>query len=450
MNADITPRISSFVSQLNWTAIPQSARLAARRTAANIVGLSVGAADAAAADAVVAAADDLGLSGDARILGRAERLPPSWAALLNGLTAHVEDFDDTYLSCILHPGAPIVPAALAAAELAGADGANVMAAVVAGVEVASRLGDCLWPSHFDRGWHVTGTVGTVGAACAAARVLGLDAERTASAVAVAATQAAGHTAQLGSMTKSFQVGRAAANGLEGALLAEAGFTGAAEPLAGRRGMAALMSDGADWAPMSDLGSRWLIELNALKPYSCGIVSHPVIDAGRELRNEITDPGQVASVVLEVHPRVLDVMGVTEPATGLQSKFSVYHCFAVGVVRGAGGPPEFSDESAVDETVQALRRKVRVELDPSLRADSCRMTSTLDNGARIARTVEHATGSVSAPMTSAQLEDKVIRLADRLDDPVELWNMAWNLDQVRNVSELFTAATPNGPSSAARW
>ena len=283
MSTNLTRQIGTFVSELRWADVPESARTATRRTAANVVGLSVGAADAPAADAVVATAADLGLRGEARVLGRAERLTPPWAALLNGLTAHVEDFDDTYLPCILHPGAPIVPAALGAAELVGAGGEDLMTGVVAGVEVASRLGDCLWPSHFDRGWHVTGTVGHVGAACAAARVLGLDAERTAAAMAVAATQAAGHTAQLGSMTKAFQVGRAAGNGLEAALLSEQGFTGPAEPLAGRRGMAALMADDADWSPMDDLGSRWLVELNALKPYSCGIVSHPVIDAGRELR-----------------------------------------------------------------------------------------------------------------------------------------------------------------------
>ena len=260
-------------------------------------------------------------------------------------------------------------------------------------------------------------------------------------MAVAATQAAGHTAQLGSMTKAFQVGRAAGNGLEAALLSEQGFTGPAEPLAGRRGMAALMADDADWSPMEDLGSQWLVELNALKPYSCGIVSHPVIDAGRALRDDVTDAGQLDAVVLEVHPRVLDVMGITEPTTGLQSKFSVYHCFAVGLMFGAAGPREFSDERAVDKAVQEVRRRVRVQLDPSLPADSCRMTATLFTGARIVRNIEHATGSAAAPMTSAQLEGKVTRLADRLDDPARLWSVAWHLDEVGNVSELFAAAAP---------
>lgn len=439
MSADLTSTVSTFVAELNWSDVPEPARAAARRTAANVIGLSVGAAHSAAADAVLGAAADLGQQGGAQVLGRAETLTAPWAALVNGLTAHVEDFDDTYLSCILHPGAPIVPAALAAAELVGADGETLMTGVVAGVEVASRLGDSLWPSHFDRGWHVTATTGPIGAACAAARVLGLDAARTAHAIAIAATQAAGHTEQLGSMTKSFQVGRAAATGVEAALLAEQGFTGPVEPLAGRRGMSALMATEVDWAPMADLGHRWLVEFNALKPYSCGIVSHPVIDAGRRLRAGGLEPAHVGSVQLQVHPRVLDVMGVTEPVDGLRSKFSVYHCFAVGLLRGAGGPPEFSDTAAVDPEITGIRGRVTVALDPALAADACRAVVTTTDGRTVELTVDHATGSIDAPMSDEELRAKVVTLAGRLDNPDRLWDVARRLDDIGSAEDLFAVA-----------
>ena len=164
MTTDVTTRLAAFAAQVHWEDLPESARVAARRTAVNVIALSVGAAESPAADALVGAAGVLGQHGPARILGRPERLAPAWAAWVNGLTAHLEDFDDTYLSCILHPGAPIVPAALAVAELSGADGAELMSGVVAGVEVASRLGDVMSPSIFDRCWHVTSTVGAIGAA----------------------------------------------------------------------------------------------------------------------------------------------------------------------------------------------------------------------------------------------------------------------------------------------
>jgi 2-methylcitrate dehydratase PrpD len=439
MSPDLTNTISTFVAELNWADVPESARVATRHTAANVIGLSVGAAHSAAAEAVLEAAADLGQRGDAQVLGRPETLTPPWAALVNGLTAHVEDFDDTYLSCILHPGAPIVPAALAVAELVGADGETLMTGVVAGVEVASRLGDSLWPSHFDRGWHVTATTGPIGAACAAARVLDLDAARTAHAIAIAATQAAGHTQQLGSMTKSFQVGRAAATGVEAALMAEQGFTGPGEPLAGRRGMSALMAAQADWTPMTDLGRRWLVESNALKPYSCGIVSHPVIDAGRRLRSEGLTSAQVESVELQVHPRVLDVMGVTEPADGLQSKFSVYHCFAVGLVRGAGGPNEFSDSTALDSEIAGIRGRVSVALDPALAADSCRAAVTTTDGHTVKLTVDHATGSIAAPMSEEELCAKVVALAAQLDNPDRLWDVARRLDDITSTKDLFAVA-----------
>ena len=439
MTTDVTARLAAFAAQVHWDDLPESARVAARRTAVNVIALSVGAAESAAADALVGAAGDLGQHGPARILGRPERLAPAWAAWVNGLTAHLEDFDDTYLSCILHPGAPIVPAALAVAELSGADGAELMSGVVAGVEVASRLGDVMSPSIFDRCWHVTSTVGAIGAACAAGRVLKFDVDRMRAAMAIAATQAAAHSGHLGTMGKAFQVGRAASLGVEAALFAEQGLTGAAEPLQGSRGMAVVTADDADWSQIDDLGDRWRVELNALKPYSCGIVSHPVIDAGRELRGSGVAPASVARVVLEVHPRVVEVMGIAEPRNGLESKFSFQHCFAVGMIRGAGGPPEFSDEAATDPDIAALRRRVDAQVDPNRAEDSCHMTVTLTNGESIGITVEHATASVARPMSAEFLKDKVIRLVDNIDDPLRLWSVGSRLDQVSDVSELFNAA-----------
>ena len=118
---------------------------------------------------------------------------------------------------------------------------------------------------------------------------------------------------------------------------------------------------------------------------------------------------------------------------------MYHCFAVGLVRGAGGPPEFGDECAVDPQIQQVRKLVTVTLDPNLAADSCRMTATMADGKEIGYTVEHATGSMSAPMTDEQLQDKVTRLADRLDDPARLWDVAWRLDEMAGAADLFAVA-----------
>jgi 2-methylcitrate dehydratase PrpD len=438
---ELSRAVARFAATLSWDAVPAGARHAARRTVTNAVGLAVGANDHEVVRTAAAALRVLGVGGCHGVLGRAESSSATGAALLNGVAMHVEDFDDTHLRTVLHPGAPIVPAALAAAELVNASGVRALEGVVAGVELASRVGNGLGPGHFDRGWHVTGTVGHVGAAVAAGRVLRLSEERMLTAIAIAATQAAGHTEQLGSMTKALHPGKAAADGLRAAVLARGNLSAPARPLEGPRGMGALMSPELDAEEvLARLGDRWEIEDNAFKPYSCGIVSHPVIDAAVALRGRVT-AADIASVEVVVRPVVLEVMGVQEPRNGLQSKFSVYHCFAVGLLDGAAGPAQYSDERALAPEVVALRRAVTATLDPDMPKDACRAVVVLRDGQRLVHEVAHATGSVDAPMTDHQLRAKF----DLLVDPVlagsteRLWDRVWGLEDEESLDALFRAS-----------
>ena len=440
----VTEELARFASELTWDDVPETTRAGARRTAGNVLGLAVGASRHDAVERAMRALTGLGLTGSSSVLGRPERFAVTWAPLVNGLAMHVEDFDDTHLRTVLHPGAPVVPAALAVAELRGLSGQDVLTAVVVGVEVASRVGNGLGTPHFDRGWHVTGTMGHLGAALAAGRLLGLDPERMRHALALAATQAAGHTEQLGSMTKSLHPGKAAADGVEAALLAAGGFTGPAGAIEGRRGLAALMAPGVDLDEVvRDLGSAWETDDNAFKPYSCGIVSHPVIDAAVVLRERGIDPARIRSVEAVVHPVVLDVMGVQEPESGLRSKFSVYHCFAIGLLDGVAGPAQYTDERAADPQVVELRRKVTATLDPSVAKDACTVRAQLEDGTTEEVVVEHATGSTARPMTDEQLRaklDLVVRpvLADGTDRFADL---AFVLDQQETVDGLLAASRP---------
>jgi 2-methylcitrate dehydratase PrpD len=391
-------------------ALPASARHAARRTIANVLGLAVGACRHPAYEVAHRLMAEAELPHQATLLGRGEQTSMAVAAFLGGLAAHVEDFDDTHLRTVIHPGAPIVPAALAMAEHRDATYGELVDAVTVGVEVALRVGNGMCPGHFDRGWHVTSTTGRLGAAAAVGRMLRLTREQLIVALGIAATEAAGLQEALGTMTKSLHPGKAAADGVEAALLASYGFTGPPAPIEGRRGLARTATLSPDFAAMlADLGEVWEIENNTFKPYACGIVSHPVIDAAVALRSEIGIE-DITKVNLRTNPVVLDVMGVTEPVDGLQSKFSVYHCFAIGILEGAGGPQQFSDGLARREDVAALRRRVSVEIDPSIAKDECFATVTVCEGRTLNCHVEHATASAAAPMTDEQLSAKVVLTA----------------------------------------
>jgi 2-methylcitrate dehydratase PrpD len=407
-----TPAVTEIFAQFAAAPVtlPAAAAAAARMTFANGVGVMVGGSHD---DAVVNALPTLaaaGMPAQCTVWGRAERTSMTAAALLGGVAAHVQDFDDTDLRTVIHAAAPIVPAALAVGEYVGATLGSVLEAVAVGVEITFRLGLGLGRTHFARGWHITGTTGRLGAAAAAGRLIGLTPLQMRNALGIAATEAAGVQAAFGTMTKSFHAGKAAYDGVEAALLASFGFTSAADAVEGRRGLSLVMSDDSDASVMVDgLGSRWEIEHNALKPYACGIVSHPVIDGGIELHRAGVTAADVETVRLRTNPVVRQVMGVENPNDGLQSKFSVYHCFAVGLIDGAGGPEQFSDARAVDEEIVDMRSRVTLELDPSVARDEC----FLDVAGAVSQRVhvKHATGSKDRPITAEQLENK-IRLVTR--------------------------------------
>jgi 2-methylcitrate dehydratase PrpD len=401
-SSDILARFVSSTEE-----IPPSVYRASARTVANVVALMVGASRSEAVMVTKAALGVESFPAQATLWGTSSRTSMPIAALVGGIGAHVEDFDDTHLDTVVHPGAAVVPAALAVGEHLGATYGTVVEASALGIEVALRVAIALGKDHFDRGWHVTGTFGHIGAALACSRLLGLDPLETRNALGLACTEAAGLQVAFGTMTKSFHPGKAAYDGVEAAFLAGRGFTAAWRPIEGRRGLGPVASSMFDEELMTlELGHRWEVEDNAFKPYACGIVSHPVIDAGVLLREEGVSSNEVASVMLRTNPVVLDVMGVKEPLDGLQSKFSVYHCFAVGLLDGAGGVEQFSTPRVLSPDVVELRRKVSVQLDPTVERDACTAEVVLLSGERRVCHVEHATASKARPMTEAQLTRKM--------------------------------------------
>ncbi len=417
----------------------------AHRTIMNWVGCAVGAARHDSADAAVGAANMLQPAPQASVLGRVEKVDMASAALINGITSHTFDFDDTHLKTIIHPAGPVASAALALAEHLGSTGRELVDAVVLGIDVSCRVGNAMYPQHYDRGWHITGSTGMLGAAAACARLLKLDVDKTTMALGIASSQPVGMREQFGTMTKPFHPGGAARAGLMSALLASKGFTASAKALEAPRGFMQTVSIKNDWREITgELGERFEISFNTYKPFACGIVIHPSIDACAQLRAQGVKPEDIERIELRVHSLVLELTGKKTPADGLQAKFSVYHGCAAGLTFGQASEEEFSDEVVNRADMVALRAKVHATVDDSIDEASADVTALLKDGRKVHVFVEHAIGSLENPMSDAQLEGKFSGMSDLVLGQTQtraLIKACWALGKSAHVKEVCRLATP---------
>jgi len=409
----------------------------AHRTFVNWVGCAVGAARHESVEAAMAALAMLEPSRQSTVLGRSEKLDMAGAALVNGISSHTFDFDDTHLKTIIHPAGPVASAVLSLAEVTHATGRQVMDALVLGIDVSCRVGNMMYPEHYDRGWHITGSTGTLGAAAGCARLLGLDVEKAAMALGIAASQPIGMREQFGTMTKPFHPGGAARAGLLSALLAKHGYTASPKAIEAARGFAQTVSTKCDWDEITgELGSRFEISFNTYKPFACGIVIHRRIDAAVQLRAQGVKAEDVERIELKVHPLVLELTGKKEPKDGLEGKFSVYHGFAAGMTFGRAGEDEYHDAIVTRHDMVALRRKVVATVDDAIGEDQADVTAILKDGRREHVFVEHAIGSLANPLTDAQLEGKFRALADPVvgaEKAQSLLTACWKLGLAPSVA-----------------
>ncbi len=417
----------------------------AQRTFVNWLGCAVGAAGHESVQAALAAVQMLQPAPQASVLGRAERVDMASAALLNGISSHTFDFDDTHLKTIIHPAGPVASALLALAEVTGAGGRALIDALVLGIDVSCRIGNVMYPEHYDRGWHITGSTGMLGAAAGCARLLGLDESRTAMALGIAASQPVGLREQFGTMSKPLHPGAAARAGLMSALMAQNGFTASPRALEAPRGLVQVVSTRCDWREATDeLGQRFEIGFNTYKPFACGIVVHPSIDACVQLRAQGVAAADVERIELKVHSLVLELTGKKEPADGLQAKFSVYHGCAAGLVFGRAGEAEYDDAVVQRADLVELRRKVVATVDDAIDEAAADVTAVLKDGRRVHVFVEHAIGSLQRPMSDADLGAKFHALADPVLGPTRsasLLEQAWAVASLSDLRGLAAAARP---------
>ena len=455
---DVTARLSAFVAAIALDRLPPEVVDRARYLVLDLVGNIVRARhDAESTDSFLRAARALGFAGGSSgVFGDAARYTPPGAAFLNGALAHSLDFDDTHAAGSLHPGAPVIPAALAAGEMVGASGATVLAAIIAGYEATCRIALALPAGvHYDRGFHPTATCGAFGAAAAAGRVFGLDAEGIAGALGTVLSQTAGSLEFLvnGAWTKRFQVGWAAANGLVAATLVREGFKGAAAALEGPHGF--LQGYAPSPSPervVQELGQVFELMHTAVKPYPSCRYGHAGIDAALALRAELgLQPEEVETVTLGLPRAGMALIGnpaekKANPENVVDGQFSGPFVLASALATGAMGWDSYA--GLRDAGVRALLPKIACVFDPEIEAEfPANMSGKLTLRARgqtFERKVVVPRGEPSNFLSETELRAKFHGLADAIlgaDRATLLADAVLGLARAADVSALMRFAAP---------
>jgi len=402
-----TTHFAQGLTALAERPLPSSVRAESVRSILNVVGTTIGAIRAEPVDIIVGLdRDSESSTGSVTLPGRPERRDPVNAALAIGTAAHFDDFDDTHLATVVHPAAAVFAAAYPCVSRADVTGEAFVDAVALGIEAQLRVALAMTPWHYDAGWHITGTVGAIGAAVTVGRLLGLNAVELGHAIAIASSLSVGHREGFGTMVKPLHPGKAGSNGLLAAFLARRGFTGSPTALEGSRGFFAVLSDQVDLSHLTDrFGERWEILNNTYKPYPCGIVTHPGIEAAEELSAQVGTQ-EITAVRLYGHSLVSELTGNRDPKTGLAARFSTVHGVAAGLLDGKVGLDQYDDERVVQPDLVTLRAKCELITDATIDRDAAFLQVDLNDGTTLEHRVVHARGSLGRPLTEDELDDKV--------------------------------------------
>jgi len=441
---EITRALAAKVVGSKWEDIPEAVRNEARRSFFNWLGCAIGGTRHEATEAALDLACAFSGPAQATALGTSRRLDIFHAAWLNGISSHVFDFDDTHLRTVIHPSPPIAPAILALGEYQPVTGAQYLHAFALGIEVACRIGNAVCPAHYNVGWHSTSTAGVFGAAVAVGKLLKLDERQMAWALGLAGTQASGLRENLNTMGKFLHPGHAARDGMTAAFLAQRNFTASERILEAPRGFAHVLSQERNLDEiLGDWGTRFEVLVNTYKPYPCGVVLHPIIDACLHfVRAEKIAAADVEAVSLRVNFLVQEVTGKHHPQVGVDGKFSVSHCVAVSFIDARVEEDQFTDARVLDPQVIALSDKVTAVVDTGVAADEVHMELTLRDGRRFTKHVEHALGSLKNPLTDAALEDKFRRLCADILKPAQIQRLIEDcaeLPRLPDVARIARAA-----------
>ncbi len=438
----ITQALSKHIADLNYEDLPADSTHEAKRAILDWMGCAMAGSQHPTPQILIKSLKEIGSLPTVTVLGqKGLKLSMLDAPLANGQMGHVLDFDDTHLGgVILHTSTATMPALLAIGESEKSSGKEMMTALVAAFEAGIRVGQGM-PGHHRGGWHLTGTLGTIAATGGSARLRKLTASQTVNALGIGCTQAAGMQQNRGSDCKSFHAGKSAYHGVLASLLARNGFTSSPEILEGNLGFTRIYSKTQD-LPMiaSNFNTPKLINGNGYKPYACGVVLHPLIDASIKASiDHKVAPEEIESLEIIVHPDVIRITGVDAPGSGLMSKFSANHAAAASYIDQAGGISQFTNEKAQQPKVQALRKLVKVTASSSYRLDQASAIVRTKSGKIFESGIEHATGTVANPISDQNLEAKFLGNASQVMGK-EKANSAiksiWSLEKMANIQTLI--------------
>jgi 2-methylcitrate dehydratase PrpD len=452
----LTARVAEFVVTTQLSDIPGETIELGKKSILDGLGLALSGSKAETAGLVQQYVKSLGCeSGSASVLGFAVKMPARFAALANGISIHVDDYDDTQLASakdrvyglLVHPTVCVLPAALATAEVGAMSGKALLVAYQVGVEVECKIAEAISPRHYEDGFHSTGTCGVFGGASACARLKGLDEVHTARAFAIAASQAAGLRENFGTMMKPFQAGHATESGVVAADFAALGWTGAEQILEAQRGFFHAYGGSYDPTVITDrLGKPWTFQNPgvSIKPFPSGSLTHPgMTELLRLILANSIHAVDVAQVEVGTNHNMLNTLIHHRPTTGLQAKFSMEFCMAILLLDGTADQTKFTDAVAKRADVQEMIGRVRFYTDPEAeKAGYDKMTTilkiTLKDGRVISGRADFGKGSPSNPMSYEEVAEKFLGCAAFAEWPASKANQV--IEMVRRLEDLSDVRT----------
>src|SRR3989475_11509299 len=437
-------RLAEFIVKLPLEDCPAEAVARVRRAALDTLGVMLAGASEPVARIVRRVLRAEGGIALATVVGTALKTAPGWAALANGAAGHAHDFDDTNFALLGHPSVPLLSTALAAAEAEMAGGRALVLGYILGFEIDVALGTALNPDHYTRGWHATSSIGTLGCAAAAARIMGLDLVQTRHALALAASHPSGLKENFGSMTKPYHAGHAARNGILAAQLAREGMTASETALEGRQGYAAAFGGARPLDPaLESLGRSWHLLGSGIadKPYPSCPLPPSAIDAPLDRRAaQGLSPRDVVSVQVGVNPVVPDVLAHARPTTALERKFSMQFCAAAALADGRVDFGSFMDGEITNPEVRALMGRIAMVVDPGLpegveRHAWRRVTVRLRDGRTLLTEARGARGHPDTPLSDAALLENVLACAKAVLSVDEAEGVAEQIGHLEDIPDV---------------